>query len=145
MSSTIFNNIKVGNYGALVTVDKNARDGYFIIEWASLPYTQHDSGKLVCDAYYLNQAPRAPKWWTSSLTEVTVDLNNVVMANVEMDLIERGRNMPSSQAAVKGCLRLKALRVVKDSDDFIFEEIIRRDLLEHEPRVLIEAEVEEIE
>ena len=142
LSSNIYDNIEVGQYGALVTVDENARDGYFIIEWRNVPYTQQVSGKLVCDAYYLEQAPRAPKWWIPSMQEVTVDLNNVVLANVIMDEIEKPRNMPSTQANRKRCLRMKALRVVKESDDYIFEEIIRRDLLEHEPRVLVEAEVE---
>ena len=52
--------------------------------------------------------------------------------------------MPPANCNVKACLRIKALRIDKDDDDHIFEEIPRRDLLEHEPRILANAEAEEV-
>ena len=42
------------------------------------------------------------------------------------------------------CLRIKALKIDEADDNHIFEEIPRRDLLEHEPRILANAEAEEV-
>lgn len=67
-----------------------------------------------------------------------------MLDDVKMDKIEQGRNMPSSRANSRGCLYLRALRVEKGSNNFIFDEILRRDLLKHAPRVLVDAEVKEV-
>ena len=52
--------------------------------------------------------------------------------------------MPPASCNVKACLRIIALKIDKDDDDHIFDEIPRRDLLEHEPRILANAEAEEV-
>ena len=50
--------------------------------------------------------------------------------------------MPPASCNVKACLCIKALKIDKDDDYHIFDEIPRRDLLEHEPRILANAEAE---
>ena len=45
---------------------------------------------------------------------------------------------------VKACLRIKALKIDKKDDNCIFKEIPQRDLLEHEPRILANAEAEDV-
>ena len=52
--------------------------------------------------------------------------------------------MPPKSCNVKACLRIKALKIDKDDDNHIFDEIPRRDLLEHESRILANAEAEEV-
>jgi hypothetical protein len=96
LSSNIAADVVISGYGAIATADAEARDGFWIIEWTSEPYTCQDTGMLVCDGFYSNEIPRCPKWWTPSNQAVTVRLVNIVMADVNMDKIEEGRNMPSS-------------------------------------------------
>jgi hypothetical protein len=62
LSSNIAANVEIGGYGAIVTDDENAEFGYWMIEWTSEPYTCQDTGRLVCDGYYLNPVGGAPKW-----------------------------------------------------------------------------------
>ena len=146
LSSNIAANIEIGGYGAIVTEDETARDGYWIIEWTSDPYTCQDTGRLVCDGLYLNPVEGGPKWWTPSGHAETIPLVNIVMADVNMDAIEVGRNMPSSSHVNrKQCLEMEALRIEEDSHDYIFDEIFRRETLEHETRAVDEEEEEDEE
>ena len=147
LSSTISEGIVEGHYGAVVTEDPKAPDGYWIVEWTSIPYTDQATGNLVADALYLNTVDYAPKWWTRSVQETKVKINNVVLADVKMIEIKKkepNKNMPPTSCNVKACLRIKALKIDDYDDNHIFEEIPRRDLLEHEPRILANAEAEEV-
>jgi hypothetical protein len=128
LSSNIAANVEIGGYGAIVTSDENALFGYWMIEWTSEPYTYQDTGRLVCDGYYLNPVGGAPKWWTPSGDAKTIPLVHIVMADVQMDPIEKGRNMSSSTHVNKrDMLDKEALRIEEDSHDYIFNEIFRRE------------------
>ena len=143
LSSNIAANIEIGGYGAIVTSDPEARDGYWMVEWTSESYTCQETGKLVCDGFYLNEVKRGPKWWTPSGQAVTIPLLNIVMSDVKMDPIEVGRNMPSSSHVNKvQCLEKEALRVEEESHSYIFDEIFRRETLEYETRAEEEDEEE---
>ena len=72
------------HYGAEVTEDPKAPDGYWMVEWTSTPYTDQATGNLVADALYLNTVDYAPKWWTRSVQTTKVKINNVVLADVKM-------------------------------------------------------------
>jgi hypothetical protein len=96
LSSNIAANVEIGGCGAIVIDDEKAEFGYWMIEWTSEPYTCQDTGRLVCDGYYLNPVGGAPKWWTPSGDAKTIPLVHIFMANVQMDPIEKGRNMTSS-------------------------------------------------
>jgi hypothetical protein len=136
LSSNIAANVEIGGHSAIVTADKNAPFGYWMTEWTSEPYTCQDTGMLVCDGYYLNPVGGAPKWWTPSGDAKTIPLVHIVMADVQMDPIEKERNMPSSTCVdKKDCLRMEALRIEEDSHDYVFDEIFRRETLEHETRM----------
>jgi hypothetical protein len=144
LSSNIAANVEIGGYGAIVTEDVKADFGYWMIEWTTEPYTCQDTGRLVCDGYYLNPVPGAPKWWTPSGAAETIPLVHIVMADVQMDPIEKGRNMPSStHVNKKEMLKNEALRIEEDSHDYIFDEMFRRETLEHETRDEDEEEEEE--
>jgi hypothetical protein len=146
LSSNIAANIEIGGYGAIVTSDPEARDGYWMVEWTSESYTCQETGKLVCDGFYLNEVKRGPKWWTPSGQAVTIPLLNIVMSDVKMDPIEVGRNMPSSSHVNKvQCLEKEALRVEEESHSYIFDEIFRRETLEYETRAEEEEEEDEEE
>jgi hypothetical protein len=57
LTSNIAANVVIKGYGAIVTDDDNTRDGFWMIEWTTEPYTCQDTGMLVCDGYYLNEVP----------------------------------------------------------------------------------------
>ncbi|OEU12086.1 hypothetical protein FRACYDRAFT_244336 [Fragilariopsis cylindrus CCMP1102] len=123
LSSNIAANIEIGGYGAVVTSDPEARDGYWMVEWTSESYTCQETVK------------RGPKWWTPSGQAVTIPLLNIVMSDVKMDPIDVGRNMPSSSHVNEvQCLEKEALRVEEESHSYIFDEIFRRETLEYETR-----------
>jgi hypothetical protein len=96
LSSNVAANVEIGGYGAIVTDDENALFGYWMIEWTSEPSTCQETGRFVCDGYYLDPVGGAPKWWTPSGDAKTIPLVHIVMADVQMDPNEEGRNMPSS-------------------------------------------------
>ncbi|OEU19555.1 hypothetical protein FRACYDRAFT_235613 [Fragilariopsis cylindrus CCMP1102] len=146
LSSNIAATIEIGGYGAIVTNDEAARDGYWMVEWTSESYTCQETGRLVCDGFYLNEVPGGPQWWTPSGLPVTTPLVNIVMGDVKMDPIEEGRNVPSSShVSRRQCLEKEALRVKGDSHDYIFDEIFRRETLEYETRAEEEEDDEEEE
>jgi hypothetical protein len=146
LTSNIAANVEIGGYGAIATEDDDATEGYWIIEWTSEPYTCQETDQLVCDGYYLYQVKGGPRWWTPSGATVTIPLVNIVMADVKMDVIEEGRNMPSSSHVNKEkCLEMEALRIEEDSHDYIFDEIYRRETLEYETRAEEEEEEEELD
>jgi hypothetical protein len=101
-----------------------------MIEWISEPYTCQDTGSLVCDGYYLNPVGGAPKWWTPSGVAKKIPSVPIAMADVDMDPIEKGRNMPSSTHVNKtDMLKNEALRIEESSHDYIFDEIFRRETI----------------
>ena len=120
--------IKVGCYGAVVTIDKDA-DGYYLVKWTGTPYTDQETGELVCDGLFLNPVGRARKWYTLSSLLSRSLVKHVVLAKVVMEGITDQNQLPKAcnrrQAAAKG-----ALKISKASDDFIFAETYRRDQLE---------------
>ena len=128
ITAIIATEIDIGKYGAVVTSDEDA-DGYYVVQWTGLPYTDQETGQLVCDANYLNPVARAQKWYTESVASDTHVLQHVVLGDVNMNIISDTNSLPNTcdkvSAASKG-----ALKVSKESDDFIFEEIYRRDALE---------------
>jgi hypothetical protein len=115
LSSNIAANVEISGYGAIVTDDENALFGHLIIEWTSEPYTCKETGRLVCDGYYLDPVGGVPKWWTRSGDAKKIPLVHIVMADFQMDPIEKGRNMPSStRVNKKDMLKNEALRIEED-------------------------------
>jgi hypothetical protein len=144
LSSNIAANVEIGGYGAIVTDDENAEFGYWMIKWTSEPYTCQDTGRLVCDGCCLNPLGGAPKWRTPSGDAKTIPLVHIVMTDVQIHFIEKGRNMPSStRFNKKDMLENEALRIEENSHDYIFDEMFRRETLEHETRDEEEEEEEE--
>ena len=58
----VANDIEEGYIGAVVTSDEDADGGYYLIKWTGTPYTDQESGELVCPGDYLMPVGRAPKW-----------------------------------------------------------------------------------
>ena len=101
------------------------------------------TGQLVCDANYLNRVGGAPKWYTESDLSDKHVLQHVVLGDVTIEEISDTNPLPNTcdkpQAQAKA-----ALKVSKESNDFIFEEIHRRDALE-DPEYEYEYEYEFVE
>ena len=61
--------IKQKDYGAVMTEDNNI-NGYYLVRWASKPYTSQEDmdewavGELVVHATYLNPVGRSRNWYT---------------------------------------------------------------------------------
>ena len=88
------------------------------------------------------QVPGARKWFTKSTTETTIDMVNVVATSVVMDPISSRKRIPRN--ARKEATKKNALNISDDSHNCIFDEIIRREILEYDPsRVLVGDEDED--
>ena len=82
---------------------------------------------------------RAPKWYTPGEDPDIVLVKHVVMGKVQMEEFSETNPIPRS-ANRKKAESMGALRISTESDDFIFDEIHRRDRLEDEE---FEDEMEE--
>ena len=91
-TSVMAQGMDVGQIGAVATSDEQCPDGYYLLEFSSLPYTEQDEiGYLKCKGYWMYKLPMAPHWYyTSYREEVAVDLMNVVMTGVQMEKLEMG-------------------------------------------------------
>ena len=49
----VADDIQEGYIGAVVTSDEDADGGYYLIKWTGTPYTDQESGELVCAGDYL--------------------------------------------------------------------------------------------
>ena len=83
----------------------------------------------MCDGNYLNPVSSAPKWYTHSEDFASIDLKHVVLADVMMEEISDSNPLPNS-CNKRQAKRQKAKKISSASDDFIFDEIYRRDQLE---------------
>ena len=129
ITAVVGEEIRIGCYGAIITTDPDA-DGYYLVKWTGTPYTSEDTAELVCDGVYLTKVGGAPKWYTiNDPTEIQHMVKHVVLGKVEMEVISDTNKLPNTcnktEATEKG-----AIKISKDSDDFIFDETFRRDRLE---------------
>jgi hypothetical protein len=130
--TSVAQSVVVGAIGAIASADDEAADGYYLVEFTSLPYTdQCAGGTLQCDVNWLNPFPRARKRFTKSAAKETFDLVNVVSTGVVMLPISPS-NMPPKRVH-KTAERNEALKISEDSHNFILDEIIRRERLEYDP------------
>eukprot|EP00534_Pseudo-nitzschia_fraudulenta_P019685 CAMPEP_0201277884 /NCGR_PEP_ID=MMETSP0853-20130426/59814_1 /ASSEMBLY_ACC=CAM_ASM_000640 /TAXON_ID=183588 /ORGANISM="Pseudo-nitzschia fraudulenta, Strain WWA7" /LENGTH=404 /DNA_ID=CAMNT_0047586119 /DNA_START=136 /DNA_END=1350 /DNA_ORIENTATION=- len=126
----VANDIEEGYIGgAVVTSDKDADGGYYLIKWTGTPYTDQESGELVCPGDYLMPVGRAPKWYTPGEDSDVVLVKHIIVGKVKMEEFSETNPIPRS-ANRKQAESMGALKISTDSDDFIFDEIHRRDRLE---------------
>ena len=74
---------------------------------------------------------RAPKWYTPGEDHDVVLVKHVVLGKVKMEEFSDTNPIPRS-ANRKKAEQLGALKISSESDDYIFDEIHRRDRLEDE-------------
>ena len=128
ITALIANEIEVGKIGAVITTDEDA-DGFYLVEWTELPYTCQDTGDLKCRGNYLNRVGRTRKWYTKSDLDDEHLVRHVVMGEVKMEPISNTNQLPSTCNRPEA-IRMKAVKISKESDYFIFDETKRRDQLE---------------
>eukprot|EP00534_Pseudo-nitzschia_fraudulenta_P008681 CAMPEP_0201140564 /NCGR_PEP_ID=MMETSP0851-20130426/2151_1 /ASSEMBLY_ACC=CAM_ASM_000631 /TAXON_ID=183588 /ORGANISM="Pseudo-nitzschia fraudulenta, Strain WWA7" /LENGTH=147 /DNA_ID=CAMNT_0047413181 /DNA_START=1 /DNA_END=441 /DNA_ORIENTATION=- len=75
----VADDIEEGYIGAVVTSDEDADGGYYLIKWTGTPYTDQESGELVCPGDYLLPVGRAPKWYTPGEDPDIVLVKHVVI------------------------------------------------------------------
>ena len=121
LSAVVVSKIEVGGIGAVPTADTDA-DGYYLLEFTSEPYECHKSNQLIVKGKCLNPVKRAPKWCTKSELFDKHLVNHIVYASVRIDPISEDNQH------LRGCLRKIAIE--KEDDDYVIEEIIRREALE---------------
>ena len=95
----------------------------------------------MCPGDYLLPVGRAPKWYTPGEDSDVVLVKHVVLGKVQMEEFSETNPIPRS-ANRKKAQSMGALKISAESDDFIFDEIHRRDRLEDEE---FEDEMEEDE
>jgi hypothetical protein len=128
--------IKEKNYGAVMTEDDNT-NGYYLVRWASEPYASQEVtdewaiGELVCDGTYLNPVGRARNWYTQGEDSVTLRVQHVVAANLQLEKPSDQVRLPSACNRTEA-LKKGATRLSDDSHMTILDEIDRRDILDYE-------------
>ena len=83
-----------------------------------------------------------PKWYTPGEDQDVVLVKHVVLGKVKMEEFSETNPIPRSANRKKAQQSMGALKISNESDDFIFDEIHRRDRLEDEE---FEDEMEEEE
>ena len=145
MTTSISQRVQIGNVGAFSfqAKDKNENeDGYYLVEFTGLPYTDQKNGALRGDCHWLYDVLMARYWYTRSTVEHTVDLVTVVTTDVET-IPSSPRNMIRDSIARKEAEKKHVVRISEESHDFIMDEIRRRERLEYDPsRVIVGAEAD---
>jgi hypothetical protein len=142
--------IKIGEYGAFNT-DDEAADGYYLVRWASDPYSLQEDvflddydpplqivrGELVCDAFYCSKIPRARQWYTppqDAATSTPIRLQQVLVGNLNVLPVGGDNRLPNNYYR-RRAEELGAFRVSDDEHDMLQDEIARRDLLDYDETV----------
>ena len=115
----------------VINIDDDAPNGYYLVEWVSLPYTCQDTGDLLCDGRYLNPVPCAPFWYTpSNLEPDTHNVKNVLFGNVMMEGISDTNTLPNT-CDVVGATAKGAMKVNAEEHGYILEVRRQRDSFEN--------------
>jgi hypothetical protein len=129
--------------GAFATEDPDA-DGYYLVEWVGEPWTLDEDlvldeydppivlkrGERVVRAKYYNKVPRATRWYTPSNLLTTVRLQQVLVANLEIQS-ESTTTSKLPNTCNKVAARRKGARMMDKIDhEKIVDEIARRAILD---------------
>jgi hypothetical protein len=123
-------------YGAIATEDEDEK--YYIVRWEGLPYTDQDSGDMVCDATYLYKVPNARYWYHRPTPEVeersstVVYTSHILAGSIDMLPVSDSNQLPSNLNATTAAdaLALDPLFLGEDSHTAILEEAERREAMD---------------
>ena len=138
--------IKVGNVGAFSTEDPTY-EGFYLVEWISEPFeTEEDillpeydppmyvkKGDLLAKAKYLDKVPRAPEWWCPVEQTVTVRVQQVLVAKLQLMDHSTSNQLPPTCNRAEA-IRLKSKRLCKEDREKILHQILVRSVLDFEER-----------
>ena len=112
VTTGVSNSVVAGEFGAVSTEDDEAPDGYYLVEFTGLPYTNQVDGLLKCNANWLFPLSRATHWYTNEPGDDTViDLINVLSTGVVMLPISPSNMHPSQRR--KGATKKGAIKSVR--------------------------------
>ena len=137
VTTSVARSIEIGNVGAYA-FDKGegerGEEEYYLVEFASLPWTDQDGDQCAwkVNCLWLNSVHRARHWYTKSSNEATLNVVYLVATDLQMHPISPA-NMIRNHQVRKEAERLGALRMSNESHDFIMDEIERRERLEYDP------------
>ena len=144
ITSYLAQTIEIGGYGAVATADEDSLEGYYLVEFLGLPYTDQETGALKCDCNWLNPVPRARMWYTKSNLETKVNLVNVVATQLELMPISPS-NMISNRGLRRDAEAKNAMNISVGTHNSILDEIKRRERLEYDPSRVYTGEMAESE
>ena len=147
MSSYISQNIMVGEYAAISTVDKKADSGYYLVKWTGEPYTLQEQfqneneeifqcGEVVCDAEYLNSFAGKKQWFTpyrnTDNGRTLIRLTTVIATDINIcPICDIRDKLGWSKSLLKNAIALKAVFVTEKSHDEVLETMFAREELDH--------------
>ena len=142
--------IVCGGFGAIDTTDKEAKEGYYVVQWTGEPYMlpapaqvegcesgEMPAGTYVCEGRYLDRINRSPHWYyNSNATPVLFRLQFVIAPKIKMtaynpekELKPNGFNSLSRQA--KSSAATTVMMVSLEDQKRIVEEKKIREKLDH--------------
>ena len=134
IASALSESIEIGNVGAVSTSDPKADYGYYLVEFAGLPFTEQDgTGALKCDCYFLYSLPNANHWYYRSKVPYTAALTNVVAASVDMHPMSPSNMVPAVARRSLQSEGLVAEKISLDSHLKVIDECRARDFIEFDP------------
>ena len=136
LTTNLAQTIEIGNFGAIISEDPGAKDGFWIVRWTSEPYADQETGELMCDCDYYNYCTGAPRWFSLSDDDDSVFVTHIVKADLKLLPMDRATNWPRGhQVCIKDMERKKAVKMSDEDFDIIFDEIHNRQRVECRPEM----------
>ena len=155
MTKNAVSELEIGNVGAFSTQDPTY-EGFYLVEWTSTPFESPEDqflheydppmfvkkGDLLATAKYLDIVPRAPNWWCPVDQTVTVRLQQVLVAKIQLEEHSNSNSLPRT-CHRNEAIRLGSKKLSTKDRDAIMHQILMRSVLDFEEREDAEDGVED--
>lgn len=148
--------MREGGYGGYSVDDGEYK--YYLVRWAGSPWrVEYDQkikveeneyqlyrGEWVCEAYWLNNVPRAKFWYTVGETKIVVRMKHVLHASLDLREISEDNKLPKlPEKTIRQVIPLHPIKISEDDHDFLMDEAHRREDFDHEEEVLNNSDDED--
>mmetsp|Transcript_768 Transcript_768/g.1609 ORF Transcript_768/g.1609 Transcript_768/m.1609 type:complete len:117 (-) Transcript_768:154-504(-) len=101
--------IKEGAVGDVVTSDE-ATDGFYLVKWSGTPFTDQETGELLCEGKYFHRVGGTTKWYTPGTHGEKIVVKFLVLADVVMEAASATNPLPrgcnQQQASLQGAVKI---------------------------------------
>lgn len=136
LTTTLAEKNEIGNFGAIISEDPGATDGFWIVRWTGEPYADQETGELMCNCDYYNYCTGALRWFSLSDDDDSIFVTHIVKADLKLLPMDRETNWPRGhRVCTKDMKKKKAVKMSEEDFDQIFDEILRRQIVDCRPEM----------